>query len=357
MWKEEGAVKPILKALKHQDPAIRREAVEALGDMVRSSVLSGPAAVDACNRILSLATSLSSADGALESACVYALRGFESSANREYFHRLLQRYTTEAPQDPHLLEWVITGLCECVGNGETCCLMIQLAKEGRLPYRLRSHFWERARRLMKSSIDAGGIESDVLATYCQSALAGGVSGAPECDREAGFMAKRALSETFNEHDQYAREQVRTWLQSTRPAVREYARSFLGTDEELPPMERELTETLKAVAAGEEHATVLAERVERAGAQAIPVLRRFLESDLHGREGRAAVIGLRKLPPELSLPLVIEAFKSDWEAVRYYAAEYLVSRPSADGKAIAHNQLPKETDADVRRLLEMALSGQ
>jgi hypothetical protein len=117
-------------------------------------------------------------------------------------------------------------------------------------------------------------------------------------------------------------------------------------------ERELIKRFRDFAEGREHGFALSDQVSLMGEASLPTLRQLFDRNRHGELGRAVMIALRGLPPDLALPLVEEALAtSDWDAVRFYAADYLESQPSTGGTALAIKFARSERAKDVREILD------
>jgi hypothetical protein len=115
------------------------------------------------------------------------------------------------------------------------------------------------------------------------------------------------------------------------------------------------QTFERFVAGNEQDFVLTRAAQDLGELAIPELQRRLSDGFEGSEGRAAVIALQGLPPDLALPLIRVAFGSSYNATRFYAAQYLEFYPTAAAKELARERLAKETYETARKALERSLA--
>lgn len=113
----------------------------------------------------------------------------------------------------------------------------------------------------------------------------------------------------------------------------------------------LRQLLSGVAAGDTHGWTLSEYVANLGPSAMTFLAAELRNDVDGKRGRAAVIGLREIAPEVALPLIEEALRSNWAAARYYAAEYLSLHKTEACRKLARKVVSSEADPNVRSQLE------
>lgn len=65
-----------------------------------------------------------------------------------------------------------------------------------------------------------------------------------------------------------------------------------------------------------------------GERAVPTIRNWLSKNLNRQGGRAAVVAVHKLPPEVALPVVEDALKSSHPTVRNFARDYLLQHPES-----------------------------
>jgi len=63
-------------------------------------------------------------------------------------------------------------------------------------------------------------------------------------------------------------------------------------------------------------------VKPIGALAIPTIRDWLAKNLHRQGGRAAIVAIKGMPPDIALPVVEDALKSSHSTVRSFAIDYL-----------------------------------
>jgi hypothetical protein len=117
-----------------------------------------------------------------------------------------------------------------------------------------------------------------------------------------------------------------------------------------PLDERLEAAMAAFVSGKEHGFVLAGLAAEDPEISAVVLHKKLVSDLNGPYGRAAAVAIKKLPDEYALPLVRDAFKSRYAAVRYYAAESISLRTSSKAVELARDLLQSETDEGTVSLL-------
>lgn len=123
----------------------------------------------------------------------------------------------------------------------------------------------------------------------------------------------------------------------------------------PPPPKSFDEIFRDFVAGKEHGFVMTNAAGVLGATVVPELKQRLESDLHGPQGRAAVIAFGKIDPELALPLIEQAFGSSYNATRFYAAEYLANHPTEAAKQLARQRLEVERHETARNMLTRCVS--
>lgn len=123
------------------------------------------------------------------------------------------------------------------------------------------------------------------------------------------------------------------------------------------LERKLVDLIYAVSKGEEHISNLIEHTRIVGYNAFPILKRYIENDINGKEGWAATIALsggndvKIFEPEIALPIIEKALHSMYPGTRYYASLYLLKFPTNEAKRIALSVYENESDPDIKKNLK------
>jgi len=136
----------------------------------------------------------------------------------------------------------------------------------------------------------------------------------------------------------------------------YEDLFRGPDCKPPaPPKKSFNQIFDDFVANKEHGFVLTNAAEELGADVIPELTQRLKRGLHGKKGRAVVIALGKISPELALPLIEVAFGSSYNATRTFAAEYLANHPTPAAKQLAQTVLQKEAHESAKKWLTQCIN--
>jgi HEAT repeat protein len=337
-WREKKAWEPILNALAHNDHEVRRKAVQALGAMAEYDVswdqVSPGGVEEEAGRRLAAFTKALPRDPNFYWECLDAVGRFRGAEVKEFFEGLL------SADDAGLRKLAMRTL-GAVGDARSCQLVAAAIEDGRFNQFSDDFVEGGGYLLLRRFVKQEGVSCELLAFLCEEKARNG---------KTEHLARTMLQGAFGRDDEpSARMTIRAWLESPHAATRDYARKFLGSDEELPPAERTLVEMTRAVAGGKEHATKLTDYAGDMGRTAIPVLKKLLDTGSGVQLERAVMIAVQKIAFREVLPLVEAALQTSYPGTRYYAALWLTSNPSPEAYALAQRQLADEHDEDTKGL--------